>query len=60
MNQLRKLTPTHMILCVVLLVALVLVFGVGTGGVGIFLIACLAMLGAMMWMMMGGSGTNRS
>ncbi len=56
MNQIRKLTPAHMILCVALLVALVLFLG--AGGVGIFLIICMAMFGAMMWMMMRGSGTN--
>lgn len=38
-------------------VAIVLVFsGVGAGA--LFIISCMLMIGAMMWMMMGGAGGN--
>jgi hypothetical protein len=52
------LKPSHMALCLVLLVALVLLLG--SGGIALFVVICLAMLGAMLWMMMGGFGHKGS
>jgi hypothetical protein len=37
--------------------ALVLVIG-GVGAGALFIIPCMLMMGAMMWMMMGGAGGN--
>jgi hypothetical protein len=37
--------------------AIVLVIG-GVGAVAFFIIPCMLMMGAMMWMMMGGAGRN--
>ncbi len=50
-NQTMK--PTHMLLCVVLLVAGVVLFATGVGGlVFLPLLLCGLMMGVMMWMMM--------
>ena len=59
-----KMSPKHMAGCAVI-VAVALIAVLAGSGAGVFafaLIACAAMMGAMMWMMMrgmGGSGDSR-
>ena len=42
--------------CVALAVVAVFLIANGVGGLALFLIPCMLMMGAMMWMMMGGMG----
>ena len=56
----NKLSPKHLWLCVVL-VAVVLVFALTASSPGflLFVIPCVLMMGAMMWMMGGMGGGAR-
>jgi len=47
-----QMKPSHMMLCAVLVVAGVALLATGVGGGAFLLLGCMAMMGAMMWMMM--------
>ena len=52
--------PSHMLFCAVLLVVGVILFLGGLGSFGFLpLVACMLMMGAMMWMMMRPGGGAR-
>ncbi len=40
--------------CVLLAVLAIVLIASGAGGYALFVVACMVMMGAMMWMMMGG------
>jgi hypothetical protein len=55
------MSRNHMIVGAVVIATVAVVFGAGSAvGVGaLFLVACAAMMGLMMWMMMGGRRGDR-
>ena len=56
-----KKMSTHMTLCVGLIVLGVVLVAAGASGTFLLvpLLACVAMMGMMVWMMMGGAGHGR-
>ncbi len=42
--------------CVIFAIVAIILVANGVGGGAFFLIPCMVMMGAMMWMMMGGTG----
>ncbi len=53
MKSSQTMKPTHMLLCMVLLVVGVVLFATGAAGLAFLpLVLCGLMIGAMMWMMM--------
>lgn len=55
-----QIKPSHMMFCAVLVIAGVILLATGTGGGAFLLLGCMAMMGAMMWMMMRPGGNDRS
>ncbi len=44
--------------CVLLAVLAIVLISSGVGGYALFIVGCMVMMGAMMWMMMGGPGSK--